>query len=395
MRTFILLAVVVAVASAATRPRDGTDGSRPAAGHGDTGSNQHRDNSGYDSGNSGYGTGNDGYGSRNGGYGSGNGGYGDNSYNRGGYGNNHARYGGGYYAPPPPPPQKTDSLDKLDKLFSRVDAVSDQLKTVSEQVVALEARQAVQVRFFDRLVTVTLEALANTDENQKDRLTQLEDFLTVLEYELENELEPAVDNLRDMNMVNREERGALEELLNDETDLDIGQAGRIARLVSITADFKDRLFQIVKNAFELFDDEAEGTTQDLDALATVATAKTCEVGEITLDDDECTAELTFQTDFGNQAPQIFLGLSGVNFNTNAVEDKKEQGGYGYSGGYGHNQGYHETEPGSIGTRLNAYTTPKGARFEFFFFGFGETKIAAATITYQACSIGPGIGRVNH
>ncbi|KAK7107645.1 hypothetical protein V1264_015534 [Littorina saxatilis] len=213
MRTFILLAVVVAVASAAiaprpTRPDKAPTPDRDAPSRGDR--------------------------RRGGGSGAG-----------GGSGSGASGYGSSYYAPPPPPPpHKGDGLDKLDKLFSRVDAVSDQLKTVSEQVVALEARQAVQVRLFDRLVTVTLEALANTDENQNDRLTQLEAFLTALEDEFKNELEPAVDNLQHLNMANKAERLAIDTLLNEETDLDIGQAGRIARLVSITADFQDRLRQV-------------------------------------------------------------------------------------------------------------------------------------------------------
>ncbi|KAK7107647.1 hypothetical protein V1264_015536 [Littorina saxatilis] len=355
MRTFILLAVVVAVASAGIAPRPRPDKAptpdRDAPSRGD----------------------------RRRGSGSGAG---------GGSGSGASGYGSSYYAPPPPPP-KGDGLDKLDKLFSRVDAVSDQLKTVSEQVVALEARQAVQVRFFDRLVTVTLEALDNTDENQNDRLTQLEAFLTALEDELENELEPAV-NSGSRNDNNRAERLALEELLNQETDLDIGQAARIVRLVSITADFKDRLFQIKKNEFELFDDEVERTTQDLNAGQAFDDARTCEVGEITLDDDENTAEVTFQTDFGNQAPQIFLGFKGTSANTNAVEDEKNaNGGYGYPG-YGQ-----EAEPGPIGTRVTAYTTPKGARLELFGFGIGEARIVTATIQYQVCSIGPGIGVVEH
>ena len=113
-----------------------------------------------------------------------------------------------------------------------------------------------------------------------------------------------------------------------------------------------------------------------------------ESGQVTLDGDDRKVEHQYQTWF-DSVPQVTYGLCGFNFDLDAKQDPVSHGnGYG-----GHRSP--PKEPNAVGIRINAFSSKVGLTVEGFDFSFGDTYAATADVCFQACSIGPGPGPVDH
>ena len=113
------------------------------------------------------------------------------------------------------------------------------------------------------------------------------------------------------------------------------------------------------------------------------------MGRVTLVSDDRIAEYTYQTTF-DDVPQILYGFCGFDFDLNARDTPAPQS-YGYSG-------YAPApapEPNTVGFRVNAYSSKTTVIIEGTKLSFGDTTFNSADICFQACSIGPGSGPVDH
>ena len=95
------------------------------------------------------------------------------------------------------------------------------------------------------------------------------------------------------------------------------------------------------------------------------------------------AELTYQTNF-DEVPQVLFGLCHFNFNLNF---RDEPVSYGY--------GSPPQESNAIGVRMTAHSSKTTLTIEGQDLSFGDTLAFTADVCYQACSIGPGSGPVDH
>ena len=108
-----------------------------------------------------------------------------------------------------------------------------------------------------------------------------------------------------------------------------------------------------------------------------------EVGQVTLDAIDWRAEYSYQSTFRN-VPQVLWGLCGYDFDLDTREDPMS---FGY--------GYPTKEPNAIGVFVDAYSTKTTVTFEAYNMGFGDTSAFTSEVCFQACTIGPGPGPVNH
>ena len=92
---------------------------------------------------------------------------------------------------------------------------------------------------------------------------------------------------------------------------------------------------------------------------------------------------TYQTAF-TQVPQVVWGLCGFNFD---LDHRDAPLSYGY--------GYPPEEPNAIGIRTTAYSSKTTVTIEGLDLSFGDTNAISVDICFQACSIGPGSGPVDH
>ena len=95
------------------------------------------------------------------------------------------------------------------------------------------------------------------------------------------------------------------------------------------------------------------------------------------------AEYTYQTAF-TQVPQVVWGLCGFDFD---LDRRDAPVSYGY--------GYPPEEPNAIGVRTTAYSSKTTAIISGIDLAFGDTEAITADVCFQACSIGPGSGPVDH
>ena len=95
------------------------------------------------------------------------------------------------------------------------------------------------------------------------------------------------------------------------------------------------------------------------------------------------AAYTYQTTFA-QVPQVIWGLCGFDFDLN---HRNTYAHYGY--------GYPPEEPNAIGIRTTAYSSKTSVIIEGLDLSFGDTFANSVDICFQACSIGPGSGPVDH
>ena len=94
-------------------------------------------------------------------------------------------------------------------------------------------------------------------------------------------------------------------------------------------------------------------------------------------------EYTYQTAF-TQVPQVVWGLCGFNFD---LDHRDAHVKYGY--------GYPPEEPNAIGLRTTAYSSKTTVTIEGHDLSFGDTATDYINVCFQACSIGPGSGPVDH
>ena len=108
-----------------------------------------------------------------------------------------------------------------------------------------------------------------------------------------------------------------------------------------------------------------------------------EVGRVTLDVIDLTAAYSYQTAFQN-VPQVLWGLCGFGFDLDSTEDPNH---FAF--------GHPVQEPNAIGVFVDAYSTKTTVTFEAYNMGFGDTSAFTSEVCFQACTIGPGPGPVNH
>ncbi|KAK7087394.1 hypothetical protein V1264_021454 [Littorina saxatilis] len=295
-------------------------------------------------------------------------------------------------------PTTDGPTNELDQLFTRVEAVRDQVKTAGEESRALAARQAVQMMFLDRLVAIVLNELKNTDKSQDNALDRLEGFLAALDNEIDTEISNRVTEVKTRNQNNAVARQGLQSLLADLEDADVIQSGVIRDLFSTANDFRGRLDQISRNEFELFEDTVESAEARLKYARATDSRGMCESGGLTLDADERAVNYQYLTPFPG-VPQVITGLCGFNFDMDVIKDPEHfikalyafQSGYG-GAGYGYEP---PAEPDTIGVRVNSFSTATGLQVEGFDLSLGDTKAVDVKVCFMACSVGPGTGPVVH
>ena len=105
---------------------------------------------------------------------------------------------------------------------------------------------------------------------------------------------------------------------------------------------------------------------------------------MTLVADDGWTEHTYQTPF-DTVPQVLYGMCGSAFDLNNRADPVHPG-YGY---------LPAQEPNDIGVNAIVISSKTSLIIKGVELSFGDTKALTLDVCYHACSIGPGIGPVDH
>jgi len=296
---------------------------------------------------------------------------------RGGYKPRGPAYRGGprgygrpaYYGPE----DAEQPLDIIDKLYKRVDTVQNEVKTTSEILANLEARQSLQKTTLEQLTLETFKDLEETDKQQLRKIIGLEGDVDLLMDEL-NTLEMQVVALTMLNENVTSTRVELREAIANRTRIEVEQMREIASISRAVNDFKSKLFDVIDNEFDLVNDQVMRSANNLGINENKELDRMCETGQVTLDADDRKAEYLFQTTFSS-VPQVLYSVCGYNFNLDALK------GVSYDNYY--------KEPNAVGVSVTADASKTGVTFEVFDKSFGDTALLSADVCFQACNISPG------
>merc|ERR1712136_412140 len=97
----------------------------------------------------------------------------------------------------------------------------------------------------------------------------------------------------------------------------------------------------------------------------------CETGFVRIHRDDPRAEVILMTDFGGNVPNVQYGISGLDFDLMAQDERKRSGysGYGY-------------EPNSVGVYVRATPTSSAITFDAVNLGFGDSDLLSVKVSYQ-------------
>lgn len=297
-------------------------------------------------------------------------------HHRGGYRSRPA-----YHAPGPyvaPTPAEYEHLDTLDKLYSRLDTVQDELKTGSSLLANLESRLSLSKQDLEILTTITSPLFTVEDQNQDTELDQLQETLDIINDKLD-QLENHVIEVEILNDMNLNDQENITVLLAAKRRRDIEQEGAIARAQALVADFKPRYFQSIGNDFDFVQQNIDSLTRFLASVKEIESKKLCETGQVTLDADDRKAEYLFQTAFA-VVPQILYSVCGYNFDLEARPNDYD---------------HYYKEPNALGLLVTAEASRTGLTVEMFDQSFGDSQVVTADVCFQVCSIGPGTDALPH
>ncbi|XP_076459291.1 uncharacterized protein LOC143292672 isoform X1 [Babylonia areolata] len=293
-------------------------------------------------------------------------------------------YKGKSYPPKYPPASHGKGggiLTDLDKLYEIVADTLAKIKGLSEQVEAVSAALSIQEKKLNSLELMIVE-FEETDHRQNKSIDKLHKHLDNVLYDAGSLLKHIV-KLKEHNWLNTNKTEEVENKWAWLQKNNIKQDGYFHYLYAFVKDLKPKLFQVKDNKFGLFYDKVERDTTTLTSVKTFELRRMCEVGQVTIRAGENRVDYQYQTWFDN-VPQILYGLAGYNFDLDTREDPPY---YGY--------GYPPKEPEAIGVFVTAYSTKTGIVFTALDTGYGDTSLVSMDVAFQACTIGPGKGKIDH
>jgi len=243
------------------------------------------------------------------------------------------------------------------------------VKNMEEQYGALVARMSLQKKFLDEFNKLKVPALLQRDEEQDTVIDQLEEQLYNVRHELDIELWPYVKHLTDLNANNTSGQQAVEHGIVEAVYKDILQEGQIQRLSKAVKQFKEKLFQVQANEFQVFDQAVARVSGRLQYSNNQEDRRMCETGQVTLTADERKNTYNFETMF-DEVPGIVWGICGFNINLDSRDN-------------------YYPEPNSAGSNAHAYATKTGIAFEGISDSFGDSAFVSVDVCFQACTILPG------
>lgn len=254
-----------------------------------------------------------------------------------------------------------------------MNTVQNEVKTTSEILANLEARQSLQKKTLEQLTLETFEDLVESDRQQDRKIITLEGEVDLLMDEL-NTLEMQVVELTVLNENITATQEELRVALGERKRIEVEQMREITSISKAVNDFKTKLFEVLDNEFAIADNSVEQTANNLGINENKELARMCETGQVTLDADDRKAEYLFQTTFAS-VPQVLYSVCGYNFNLDARK------GVSYDNYY--------KEPNAIGVSVTADASKTGVTLEVFDKSFGDTALLSADVCFQACNISPG------